>query len=266
MCDLDYDIYYDEIKYNHDDYITEIHNINEDNKYYAEYIRGIIKENINVYRECMRYINDFYDDDELIMFYNMGILNNIMLDNGVGTLECFNDSYDYDGYIFKNTDRDDIGSIIWECIKCGQINHMYGNKRNLMKCSKCEDIYVTKSSKSKSRGEKLIRKLLQENNKEYEEQYPITGSNGYLLKFDFMVIHEGIKYFIEVNGRQHYEPIKYFGGEKIFKRQVINDTTKKEYAMLHGIYIELNYSENDLELLEDRFYNNFYNKYIAEDR
>lgn len=35
---------------------------------------------------------------------------------------------------------------------------------------------------------------------------------------------------IEYNGRQHYEPVESFGGQKEFDRQVESDSAKKWYA------------------------------------
>ena len=53
----------------------------------------------------------------------------------------------------------------------------------------------------------------------------LTAFNPYILKIlrDYEILYkENIEYkdkiyIIEYNGRQHYEPIDYFGGEKTFK-------------------------------------------------
>ena len=47
---------------------------------------------------------------------------------------------------------------------------------------------------------------------------------------------------IEYNGKQHYKPVEYFGGEESFKVQVIKDNIKREYCLSKGIrLIEIDY-------------------------
>lgn len=54
-----------------------------------------------------------------------------------------------------------------------------------------------------------------------------------LLRFDFYLPKYHI--CIEVNGRQHYEPIDYFGGEENFKLQQKRDNIKREYCAQNNI-------------------------------
>jgi len=42
---------------------------------------------------------------------------------------------------------------------------------------------------------------------------------------------------IEYNGRQHYEPIKYFGGEEILFEQLIKDEIKRKYCENNNIIL-----------------------------
>ena len=53
-----------------------------------------------------------------------------------------------------------------------------------------------------------------------------------LLKYDFAIFNTdgSIKFLIECQGKQHYEPVKEFGGKSQFKYQVRNDKRKYEYA------------------------------------
>ena len=53
------------------------------------------------------------------------------------------------------------------------------------------------------------------------------------------------KVFIEYNGRQHYEPVEYFGGQAQFDRQQKRDQWERDYCIKHGIrLIEIPYYEN----------------------
>lgn len=53
-----------------------------------------------------------------------------------------------------------------------------------------------------------------------------------LLKYDFAIFNTdgSIKFLIECQGKQHYEPVKEFGGKSQFEYQVRNDKIKYEYA------------------------------------
>lgn len=61
---------------------------------------------------------------------------------------------------------------------------------------------------------------------------------------------------IECQGKQHYEPIEYFGGVKQFKVQQDNDEKKRNYAKQHNIdLLEIPYIYNTkkdiIQILED---------------
>lgn len=60
------------------------------------------------------------------------------------------------------------------------------------------------------------------------------------LSYDFYLPDKNI--LIECQGRQHYEPVQSFGGEKYFKIQQEHDRRKKQYADKNGItLIEIPY-------------------------
>ena len=106
----------------------------------------------------------------------------------------------------------------------------------------------------KSKGEKQIAKILTNNNILFEPQYKfneLKSDRGYPLIFDFAVFNNDgdIDFLIEYQGKQHFEPIEYFGGEKAFNIQKDNDKKKKEYAKEHNIpLIEItkNYKKIDI--------------------
>jgi len=56
-----------------------------------------------------------------------------------------------------------------------------------------------------------------ENN--YESQYEL----GYYVHADFAVHHKGKLFIIEYDGRQHYHPVKHFGGYGASIRQRLKD-------------------------------------------
>ena len=74
-----------------------------------------------------------------------------------------------------------------------------------------------------SHMEKDIQQLLEENNIkfEYQKKFDWLG----MQSLDFYLPDYNIA--IECQGIQHFEPIKFFGGKKNFKKQLIRDTKKQ---------------------------------------
>ena len=69
-----------------------------------------------------------------------------------------------------------------------------------------------------------------------------------ILPFDFYLPNYNI--CIEYNGEQHYKPIEYFGGVKVFEIQLIRDNIKKEYCLNNNIpLLIISYKENVEEIL-----------------
>lgn len=63
---------------------------------------------------------------------------------------------------------------------------------------------------------------------------------------------------LECNGKQHYKPIEYFGGEEKFKIQQEHDERKRKYAKEHNIkLLEIPYWEFDKKL-EEKIIKNIY--------
>ena len=53
-----------------------------------------------------------------------------------------------------------------------------------------------------------------------------------------------VDFLIEYQGKQHFEPVDFFGGEEIFQYQQHNDFLKREYCKYNNIeLIEINYIE-----------------------
>jgi len=136
-----------------------------------------------------------------------------------------------DTYICANT------SIKHKCIKC---NHVWSPRPNdLLKghgCPKCFE----------SKLEKRIAKFLSDNDIVYQREKTFEGCKRiYNLKFDFYIPHCNI--LIEANGKQHYESVDFWGGEKGFKIRQERDGIKRDYCTKQNIrLIEISYLDEDI--------------------
>lgn len=132
--------------------------------------------------------------------------------------------------------------ILHECKICGHKWKARPNDiLNGFGCPKC----------SSSKGEKAIAAWLDKKNIAYEPQKKFNDCRYiYSLSFDFYLSDCNV--CIEYNGKQHYEPIDYFGGEKRFENQVLRDNIKREYCKKNNITLfEIPYcSDLDEELIK----------------
>ena len=86
-------------------------------------------------------------------------------------------------------------------------------------CSHCHE----------SKGEKAINKFLSKNNISYKRQHKFSDcKNIFQLPFDFYI--PNIRTVIEFDGKQHFEPLEYFGGLKTYERLKHNDNIKNSYC------------------------------------
>ena len=87
----------------------------------------------------------------------------------------------------------------------------------------------------KSSGELFTSKYLQNHNITFESQKTfndLLGIGNRKLSYDFYLPDYNM--LIECQGKQHAQPIEYFGGEKQFKIQQEHDKRKREYAEKNG--------------------------------
>lgn len=88
-----------------------------------------------------------------------------------------------------------------------------------------------------SRGERLVRDVLNEIDCEFESQYKFQEcayKSG--LPFDFAIMQNGEPIgLIEYQGIQHYEPVEYFGGIETHRKVILRDLIKTTYAEVNGI-------------------------------
>jgi hypothetical protein len=88
--------------------------------------------------------------------------------------------------------------------------------------------------KKTSVGELMISIFLEQNNIEYKKQYFFNDLP--LLKFDFALqSNSGKILLIEFDGRQHFEPVKKFGGDIEFSLQKKRDNRKNYYCQEKNI-------------------------------
>lgn len=130
--------------------------------------------------------------------------------------------FDYSKVIYIN-DKTNIKLICRECDV--EFETMPGNHvRGAGGCPCC----------TSSRGENDVRNFLIKNNIKFEEQKMFDGCKyKALLKFDFYLPDHNA--CIEFQGRQHFEPISYFGGEDGFKLIKERDKAKVKYCVDNNI-------------------------------
>lgn len=134
-------------------------------------------------------------------------------------------------------------STIHKCLVCGyEWKARPGNILSGCGCPLC---------KRESKGERRVRLWLERNSISYESQkifddcYDIKP-----LPFDFYLPDYNL--IIEYDGKQHFEPIKYFGGEKGFQRTVKHDNMKNEYCKNNRIsLLRIPYNKNIEEELNN---------------
>lgn len=125
------------------------------------------------------------------------------------------------------------------CKKCGFSWYaLPGNLYQGTGCPKC----------NMSKGEKVIERYLLDHKIRYIAQYLVKTENS---KFYIDFYLPDFNCFIEYNGEQHYKPIKHFGGEIQFNKQLIRDSNLRAYCDINNIQlIEIKFDQ-DIETLLD---------------
>lgn len=82
---------------------------------------------------------------------------------------------------------------------------------------------------NESKGEICIRKFLEREKIPFESQKIFDGcKNDKHLKIDIFI--PSLNLCIEYDGKQHFEPIEYFGGLQTFEKVKLNDSIKTEFC------------------------------------
>ena len=127
--------------------------------------------------------------------------------------------------------------------KCGNTYYVYPINfiSHQARCPYCN---------SRPKGEVIINKILKSLKIKYEYQktFDDLRDTG-LLSYDFYIPDQNI--LIEYQGRQHYQPVDYFGGDNQFKTQQKHDKMKADYAKDNGYkLIAVPYTEDTLSKIK----------------
>lgn len=140
------------------------------------------------------------------------------------------------------------------------LNKYNGNNHEInFRCNKCGQISTKKRAAGLlnrgcpfcvfSKGEKKIQTILEENNILFKKEYRFNDLKDVNdLRFDFAVLDEvgNVSHLIEFDGKQHFEPVKCFGGEKRYFDQLKKDKLKNDYCDKNNIkLIRVKYSDID---------------------
>lgn len=148
-----------------------------------------------------------------------------------------NNEYNYDSTYYVSCDK----KVKIKCLLHGEFEQNANSHLNGRGCPIC----------SQSKGEKEIRKHLEKNNIKFTQEKSFDGcKNIRSLPFDFYLPELNI--CIEYHGKQHYEPITYFGGVKRFETQQKRDKIKEIYCY-----------NNDIQLITIKYCENINNKLLT---
>jgi hypothetical protein len=82
---------------------------------------------------------------------------------------------------------------------------------------------------NESKGEKEISKVLRKMNINFDRQKKFSDCrNVFELPFDFYI--PSLRTLIEFDGKQHFQPMEFFGGVEAFEKLKINDKIKSDYC------------------------------------
>ena len=150
------------------------------------------------------------------------------------------------------------GQRIWECqCDCGAITKVRAGALRAGKTTSC--------GWQTSKGNLKIRHILEKANRNFQQEYSFDNlyrtTSQHPLRFDFAIFeNEQLLGLIEYNGRQHYEPIAFFGGVDNFVVQQENDDRKRKYCIDNNIKLFIiKYDENIEERMEE-ILNELYSK------
>lgn len=142
--------------------------------------------------------------------------------------------YSYDKLTYTNISE----KVIISCNDHGDFTQRASSHIDGSGCPSCRE----------SNGEKLIREWLKSNNIEHTRQYKFKNCSNRFIEYDFYIPILNI--CIEYDGIQHFEPVKFFGGENKFKYQVEMDKFKDKVCIDNGVgLIRIYYKDNIIDKL-----------------
>ena len=115
--------------------------------------------------------------------------------------------------------------IEFECLKCDTLFRTEPNA--ILRISGCPGCRTPK-------GELEIQQFLENNEIEFEQHKTFEDCKDTReLSFDFYLPEYNL--LIEYDGKQHFEPIEFFGGKTEFEKQLRRDKIKNRYAAENNI-------------------------------
>ena len=124
------------------------------------------------------------------------------------------------------------GQWLWRC-RCGICKNEF-----VALPAKINNGHITSCGcRIQSSGEEYVENILNQYNIDFIPQYKFNDCKmKYVLRFDFAIFyHSQLLGLIEYDGKQHFEPIDFFGGLDGFKRTQERDNIKNTYCNLHNI-------------------------------
>lgn len=98
-----------------------------------------------------------------------------------------------------------------------------------------------------SKGEREIEAVLYRHGIRFETQYEL----GYYVHVDFAIYYKERMYLVEYDGRQHYHPVKFFGGRWRYILQRMRDTVEGWECKDRGLPLLRVRYDVPLEQIED---------------
>ncbi len=124
------------------------------------------------------------------------------------------------------------GQWVWEC-QCPNCNNSFYELP-----AKINNGHTTSCGcRTQSFGESYVQSLLAEMRIEFAPQYTFADCK-YIntLHFDFAIFYDGnLIGLVEYDGKQHFEPVDFFGGQKGFESSQKRDEIKNAYCKANNI-------------------------------
>lgn len=153
--------------------------------------------------------------------------------------EVHGDKYDYSNVVYKNR-RSNVEII---CKKHGHFSQTPGSHINGYGCNKCG---------INSIGENKLLNIFESKKIKYLHQHTFDNcKNIRKLPFDFYLEEHNV--CVEFHGKQHFEPIDYFGGILSFKKQLKSDLIKEKYCKENKISLIILYKIGNKTYFVDLF-------------
>lgn len=210
---------------NKKDYITDVYNINSNIEVIGEYVGTHNK----ILHHCKICGNDFLMTPHNVLS-GQGCPKCGVLRRANSQRKTQNEYIDE--VANKNLDIDVIGKYI-NCHhkilhRCKICNYEWRvTPADILSGKGCPNCNISK-------GENIILNFLYKNEIKYQREYKFNDcKNKNPLPFDFYLPYYNI--CIEYDGKQHFQPIDYFGGESAFESQKERDNIKTQYCKENNI-------------------------------